>query len=193
MKSYRNKIIILSILFIIVSCRKTEEPDIKKKQNNISQEQKPVEQFNPKPLAKGYKSFRGKWFKINYPNNFSAEPSIQHKSGEGYESAFFESPDGYVEFYIFAPFHPVENHEIDFNPEKELVVKSESNKVSDYKEVLYYTYIAKDSSYVRSYEETIESDVFRTIIGLKYKNKEAYEYYKDSYLKYKNSLEQYAD
>lgn len=50
------------------------------------------------------KTFKGAWFEIKYPSSFTAKPSQKSAtSDKGYESAFFESQDHLVEFYVFLP------------------------------------------------------------------------------------------
>ena len=192
MKTFFYLIVTLSILFTS-SCRKTDNVDIEKqKRNDITQEQEPVEQFKPEPLSKKFKNFRGAYFSISYPENFKVRPSLTFEVKGGYRSAFFKSPDGYVEFYVFGTWHSNENNEIDLKPDIEFLQQSEIKRPNENTEVKYYTYMAKDSSYKRSYMDKMEYGE-RTILGIKYKNKDAYEYYKDSYLKFKKSLEEYAD
>jgi hypothetical protein len=51
-----------------------------------------------------YKLYKGAWFDIMYPAGFTVRPSIKSStSAEGYDSVFFASPDGKVEFYISSP------------------------------------------------------------------------------------------
>ena len=47
--------------------------------------------------------FGGAGFEVSYPNTFRAVGSQRSPEKNGYESVFFTSPDGVVEFYIFSP------------------------------------------------------------------------------------------
>lgn len=50
-------------------------------------------------------TYRGAWFEVKYPSDFTAQGSMGSGSAEDdqFDSAFFTSPDGEVEFYIFSP------------------------------------------------------------------------------------------
>lgn len=51
-----------------------------------------------------YSTYKGAWFDIEYPASFKVENSLKSStSSEGFDSAFFTSPDGKVQFYIFSP------------------------------------------------------------------------------------------
>jgi len=55
---------------------------------------------------------------------------------------------------------------------------------------------AKDGSYYRSFvsiKEQVTPAVVHQVFGIKYSNKESYEYYKKAYLNFKGSLVQYSD
>lgn len=140
------------------------------------------------------RTFTGAWFEVKYPSDFTAQGSMGGGSAEEnlFDSAFFTSPDGEVEFYIFSPMWGGEPTDIGLQPnEKETnrEVKNTANQT-----VTYWTISAKDGSYVRSYQETrneMENTVW--VVGIKYKNQKAYERYKKQYIAFKSSLQQFAD
>lgn len=140
------------------------------------------------------RTFTGAWFEVKYPSDFIAQGSMVSASGEEnqFDSAFFTSPDGEVEFYIFSPQWGGEPTDIALRSnEKEgnRQVKKTANQT-----VTHWTISAKDGSYVRSYQE-IRNEMENTVwvVGIKYKNQKAYERYKKQYIAFKSSLQQFAD
>lgn len=113
---------------------------------------------------------------------------------EGYDSAIFTSPDNTVEFYIFSPQWNGENPEIDLKPNETKGKPSVSHNKKTGKTVTMWTITAKDGSYSRSYRETSENEgTVRWVVGIKYKDKASYNKYKSQYIKFRDSIEQYAD
>ncbi|EIC19833.1 hypothetical protein [Thiorhodovibrio frisius] len=139
-------------------------------------------------------SYTGAWFKVWYPDSFRAVPSIPSRtSGDGVDSAFFRSPDGQVEFYIFSPQWNGEPSDIAIDPARE-TVRAKETKPSGDGQVTWITLDANDGSYARSYQDTVSNGgSVRWVVGIKYSSQAAYNRYKSSYLKFKRSLEQYAD
>jgi len=139
------------------------------------------------------KTFKGAWFDIKYPTTFTPRPSMKSAtSSDGYESAFFQSPDGLVEFYIFSP-------QWSGIPTDITLKSTENTSGTTYKTtgdvtVKWWTITAKNGSYTRTYQETTNSTANTNwVVGLKYKNQSAYNKYKKQYLAFKASLIQYAD
>ena len=140
------------------------------------------------------KNFRGAWFEIWIPPNFKVIPSLKSAtSSEGHESVFFRSQDNKVEFYIFSPQWNGEPTDIAVNPSIEKQVASESKPYGN-NIVTYYTIKAIDGSYTRSYQDTRAKDEStRWVVGIKYSDQNAYNTYKNEYLKFKKSLQQFGD
>lgn len=140
------------------------------------------------------KNFKGAWFEIWIPPNFKVTPSLKSAtSSEGCESAFFRSQDNKVEFYIFSPQWNGEPTDIAVNPSTEKQVASESKPYGN-NVVTYYTIKANDGSYTRAYQDTKAKDEStRWVIGIKYTDQNAYNTYKNDYLKFKKSLQQFGD
>jgi hypothetical protein len=139
--------------------------------------------------AKG-RIYRGAWFDVDVPEGFSVHPSLRSRSADGYDSAFFRSPDGEVEFYVFSPLHDGENDDIAFDSATE-VEEAPVRREDGITKVTWFTYKAKDGSYLRTYKETREGA--RWVIGLKYADTATYARYKAVYQRFKKSLRQYAD
>lgn len=139
------------------------------------------------------KTFRGTWFEIKHPSTFIPKVSLKSPSVEnGCESALFESQDKLVEFYVFSPQWMGNPTDIALKDTEK--ISSNKTKTSGNKTIKWWTIIAKDGSYTRSYEETKDNlSNTNSVVGIKYKNLAAYKKYKTEYLAFKSSLTQFAD
>ena len=145
------------------------------------------------------KTYKGAWFDVKIPSNFSIKPS--KKSSSGYESVFFESPDKLVEFYVFSPQSFGKTEDIYVKPAKELLVSKEikdnGKSPSLFPSIITnYSIKAIDGSYLRTFQETAEINgdtVVYLITGIKYKSEIEYNKYKQDYINFKKSLIRYAD
>jgi len=138
-------------------------------------------------------TFTGAWFKVTVPSDFTAKPSMRSSSGNGYESVFFDSPDGDVEFYVFSPQWGGEPNDISIDANTEKVISTLS-QTSNGLIKTWNVIQALDGSYYRSYQDTkAQGGNIHWIIGLKYKSKAAHEKYKQAYLSFKKSLIQLSD
>jgi hypothetical protein len=210
--SKRNLIIMASLLVIGVATvllqrhfearRGFEVASIINNSNNTNDANGPTQNVPNSPVSNNAPSnnnlytnghFTGAWFTVTVPADFTARPSMQSRSGSGYESAFFDSPEGDVEFYIFSPQwggDPTDNN-IDNNIEKITSTYHETSKglIKKWTEIQ-----ALDGSYFRAYQDTkVQNGTIHWIIGLKYKSKAAYAKYKPAYLSFKKSLKQFSD
>jgi hypothetical protein len=146
------------------------------------------------------KTYKGAWFQIEYPENFTAKPSLRSSSARGYDSAFFVSPDKSVEFYVFSPQWNGQPSDIQLNTKTEEMVSGKTDNVPDTsqklgtKSVRRYAIAAKDKSYLRSYVDTENKQLnYRFVIGLKYRNMDVYREFQDKYKNFVKSLKQFAD
>lgn len=143
--------------------------------------------------------YKGLWFDIEYPQNFSARPAVQT------DEAYFLSPDGTVEFFVFSPLWAgdPENY-LTIAPTEELVSEKteeikEAEKPGQYGDKIthWVTVKAKDGSYYRSFvsirEQINTGSEIHHVFGIKYKNDTAYQKYRDTYITFKESLRQYSD
>ena len=140
-----------------------------------------------------WQKYEGAWFEIKYPPGFRVRPSQASTSASGYDSAFFLSRDGTVEFYVFAPQWNGTARDIEVDPVTETLVSQQVTRSGD-KRIRRVTIKAQDGSYLRSYEDT--EDVVtntRRIFGIKYVNAAAYNRYRQAYVTFKASLIQFAD
>jgi hypothetical protein len=138
---------------------------------------------------KEWKVFNGASFKVEYPPEFAARPSLKNPTfPDFYTSAFFSSPDGAAEFYVYSFGGEGQATDIALDPKKEVVAsQSEKDVKKPTKKIRWVTIKAKDGSYTRSCEDTEFKDSGRQVFGIKYRDQKAYEKYKADYLRFKKS------
>lgn len=138
-------------------------------------------------------TYEGAWFEVKYPSGFKVKNSLPSETaGQGFDSAFFISPDGEVEFYIFSPQWSGEASDITLKQNEREV--SRQVQEGENSTVVFWTIVANNNSYTRTYQETYNHlENTNWVIGIKYKSQKAYDKYREKYLAFKNSLIQYAD
>lgn len=138
--------------------------------------------------------YKGAWFDIRYPQNFTATPSLKSATNsEGFESAFFTSPDGEASFYVFSPQWSGDATDIRIQPGEKIISKDSSYTPQKRARTINWTIEAGDKSYRRSYQEIKMDENINWIFGFKYKDEASYNKYKEQYLRFKNSIIQYGD
>lgn len=136
--------------------------------------------------------FQGAWFEVWYPDGWAAVPSLASESrSAGVDSVFLRSPDGEVEFYIFAPQWSGEPRDIALDPATEHLDSSEISESAS-KSIRWYTISAMNGAYTRSYQDT-KGESTRSVVGIKYRSDDAYRKHLSAYLQFKKSLRQFAD
>ncbi len=146
------------------------------------------------PLQGKWRVHKGAYFEIKYPSSFKARPSLASNSFEGsYDSAFFTAPDGSVEFYVFSPLWNGDPKDIQIDPVNEEYVSEDTERKGNVV-VRRVAIRAKDFSYRRSFEdsENTENNT-RKVFGIKYRDQNAYNRYRRSYLTFKSSLRKFYD
>lgn len=137
--------------------------------------------------------FQGAWFEIRYPADFTPLPSLPSRTAEGWDSAEFLSPDGRVSFYVYAPQWGGEPADIALDSQREALVSEKRTKQND-REIRWMTICARDGSYCRAYQDTTaRQGTVRTIVGIRYRDEEVRRRYLPAYLKFRHSLQQFAD
>lgn len=190
--------VLLSAFFLFQNCKKetavAEQTKVKTDSAKVSDTVGSgyVHWEDPEIIDAGkFIKFKGAWFDVEYPAAFSARGSSNSStSDENFDSAFFTSPDGSVEFYIFSPQWTGKADDIKrLNTEKltDSTHQSKGNLSVD-----RWTIAAKDGSYQRSYQQT-SGESGQKIFGIKYKNERARQKYTAEYDHFKKSLRQYAD
>lgn len=145
------------------------------------------------PQASEERVFLGAWFEISYPADFIPAPSLPSRTADGWDSAEFISPDGRVSFYVYAPQWGGEPTDIALDSRREALV-SEKRAKQNGREIRWLTICAQDGSYCRAYQDTTaRQGTVRTTLGIKYRDEEARRRYLPAYLKFRNSLQQFAD
>jgi hypothetical protein len=134
---------------------------------------------------------KGAYFDIKYPAGFRVRPSL--RGDENPDSAFFTAPDGSVEFYVFSPIWNGEPRDIEINEATEDYVSQDTQTKGAIK-IRRESSRARDGSHLRSFEDTENTNTNnRTVFGIKYRNQNAYNRYRKTYLTFKKSIRQYAD
>ncbi|MBW8360505.1 MAG: hypothetical protein K0M63_11985 [Weeksellaceae bacterium] len=184
----------VSAVVLMTHCTKTEKQNMETAQQDTVQ----VKEVNaraetPKDsLKKVYLRFSGAWFQIEYPGNFTVQPSLRSTtSKEGFDSATFTSPDGKVQFYIFSPQWSGEATDIALKASEKQT--DDTSATENGLLVKRWTIQAKDGSYFRSYESSKETGGVNKVFGIRYASADDLKRYRPEYLHFKNSLEQYAD
>jgi hypothetical protein len=146
--------------------------------------------------------FSGPHFDVNYPKEF--RPIVDSDlvvlqagrlvRGED-DAASFASPDGSVEFFVFAPWRSgnTEGYLAVANNEVLVATETKSKLINETETVLNYTTIkAQDGSYYRSYVEYVtrysDGIVNNHLFGIKYKDQASYKQYVSKYEEFKKSL-----
>jgi hypothetical protein len=138
-----------------------------------------------------WQTYKGAYFEVKYPAGFRARASL--RSDENPDSAFFTAPDGSVEFYVYSPIWNGEPTDIEINEAKEEYVSQNTQTNAGIK-IRRVTIRAKDRSYLRSFEDTENTNTNnRTVFGIKYRDQAAYNKYRQTYLTFKKSIRQFAD
>ena len=170
------------IFYILIFLVNTSVSQAENIDNNISK------------MDSQYMTYKGAWFTIDYPKSFKVNPSISYDD-TSYDSVFFSPVDNEVTFYICSPLWGSTCDDIQLDALLETkgevqTTKNTKNGLSN--TVHFYTITAKDGSYLRSYQESVQEST-RWIIGIKYKNENALKKYRMQYLHFKKSLLQFSD
>lgn len=154
------------------------------------------------PEAKSAKAQRytGSWFSIEVPVGFEASPALEAGDRVETEDARFTSPDGAVELYVYSPQWGGTTEYFSLGEGEVMADESVTQSGAGEKATTmeYTTVRAKDGSYTRSAvfiskgsEES--GSLTQHGFGIRYKDQASYDKYKEAYVEFKESLEQYAD
>lgn len=154
----RNRLVLLFSFIVVFSCKKTEHSDVKSKVDTIETATDSAANDHKASEEKAsltYSTYKGAWFNIEYPANFKVENSLKSSTNsEGFDSAFFTSPDGKIQFYVFSPQWSGKPEDIKIQENEKMVETKAENKNGIF--IDRWTVAAKDGSYFRSYEESSE-------------------------------------
>lgn len=209
-----KKTLYFAAALLISSCSQSEPKDLESKTDQIETKDTVAETEEPIRLQRDAQeaaidvevkvklaSFKGNWFKVEYPSDFAASPSGPKNKFNDYEfietdEARFTSPDGTVEFFVFSPLWSGD-------PKDYLIQKANEKTVSSSEDIAnsddpfavshhWVTYEDKDGKYTRAYHSLMTESTHH-VFGVKYTNRKMYERYKAAYLAFKKSLQQFAD
>lgn len=143
--------------------------------------------------------YNGSWFSIAYPEEFTPSPTTPVDHYDQYEfvetdEARFVSADGEVEFFVYSPQwggDPGDYLEVAEGEEVESD-KTEAEEVMPTNIHRWCTLKSKDGAYTRAFYSK-KTETTHLVFGIRYKSQEVYEQYKEAYIAFKKSLEQYAD
>ncbi len=202
MHSIRLVSAFLSLLLIGVGCSLRPAPETPAPEERTVRETTPAATSTPEappvrepemvavlPPLVDWPTWRGSWFDVKYPPGFAARAGAE-------DSAFFTSPDGKIEFYVYSPLWGGDAAgDVGLKSTTERLVE-EKTQVDGPKTTHWVTIAAKDGSYTRSWvdikDDNYGSPVNHTF-GITYKDAAAYAGWRDAYLAFKGSLVQYAD
>ncbi len=155
--------------------------------------------------------YRGFYFDIEYPENFTPSPTTPTTVSNGQtnvqtDEAYFTSPDETVEFFVYSPLwsgNPISYLEVS-NSEEVVDRRSETREnvptdlgADSSQTIEWVTIKAKNNSYHRSYMSITNSgqggSKTHHVFGIKYQDNASYEQHKEAYVAFKESLQQYAD
>lgn len=194
---------VVSLPPAVVDLQKQVPPESSKQKMSTSMEPISIVKENTEPelTTKGTRLYRGSYFDIEYPKEFSA--ASLSSEGPGYvekNEARFTSPDGSVEFFIFSPSWGGDpTNYLIIAPTEQIVDDTSSESGSGYnrKIIRWVTVESKDGSYYRSFvsikEQVGTGSDLHHVFGIKYINNDAYDRYRNAYISFKESLRQYAD
>lgn len=141
----------------------------------------------------GWRSYVAPWFSIQFPDSFQVSPSLRSKSDEGFDSVFFDAPDGCARFYVLSP--QWGRNASDVLPDDSIEIETARTETTvGERRVVSRIISARDGSYTRIVEENFEQDgVVYWATGFQYRTVEDRERLSEAYSHFKSSLEQYAD
>ncbi|NOQ73624.1 MAG: hypothetical protein GQ574_16580 [Crocinitomix sp.] len=200
-------ILLFTPLFLLISCNS----EVNNSLDNELEGQDKITTIVPEVMDsatleliewdQNYDVYQGNYFSIEYPSNFIAAPLEPTVTTESYtfidsDEATFTSPNGEVEFFVYSPLwggepqsylEQLDNEEI--TAEKET---TDLDEIGFERTIKWITYSDKDGQYSRSFVST-KTESTDLVFGIKSINDAAYEKYKEAYLRFKESLTQFAD
>jgi len=143
--------------------------------------------------TKPWPTYRGAWFRIGYPPNYTVQPSLKGAtSGDrGYDSVFFISPDKKVEFYVFSPQWSGEPTDVAVNSNTENLVSTRTVQQKGKKAPITITKIsAKQGAYKRLLID-IKNGSTHKVFGVKCPYSESFGRYIKHLNRFRKSLVQF--
>ena len=157
------------------------------------EQQEPPASERPKAPAAEAVVYEGAWFTTAAPAGFIARPSLASETADGYDSVFFDAPDGRVTFYVCSPQWGRQATDVALDPATERLL-AESQVELDAEEVERREIAALDGSYERLVETVFSPATgAQWTFGFRWADAAAREEHLEAYERFKASLEQFAD
>jgi len=142
-----------------------------------------------------WRTYQGPWFDIDFPAGFSVSGGTFDLDPRGRlysDSALFLSPGGgQVQFYVYSPQWSGKSEWAQPRADETL---GEVRKERRGSRVTTWTSVTGPGGYTRAWVETVDGLTNTNhVFGIRYPDQAAYNKYKARYLKFKESLVQYAD
>ena len=144
-------------------------------------------------IPAGWGSFHGNFFVIGVPPGFVARPRGNPGGGGKFDAVSLWNKTSSVEFYVFSPQWNGRAEIMEVAQGAEVLTSKESNRTGSVLEV-QLTITARDRSYVRFViSRTKENENTNTTWGIRVPNMKVYEQIRPTYVRWKQTLEQFAD
>jgi hypothetical protein len=140
-----------------------------------------------------WQKYKGAWFTIQYPPNFSVSPSLPAEQSGEYDSVFFVAPDNNISFYVLSPQWRRRAEDIVLQPSLEVAKEIDERLMDGFTEKSRLIQ-AIDGSYERLIESYTSLDqTVSWTFQLYYTDSKAKKSYEKQYQQFKASLDQYTD
>lgn len=141
----------------------------------------------------GWKSYRGNFFKIGVPPGYEAQPQGAPGGGGKYDELSLWNEKQQVQFSVYSPQWNGQAIFMEVADRAEVLKSREAKKIGNVEEV-QLEIAARDKSYIRFVvSRTKLNENTNTTFGVRVPNMKVYEQIKPTYVKWKGTLEQYAD
>lgn len=143
-------------------------------------------------------TYLGPWFDIDYPVSFRPLGYDHSPGATDYDEdgMRFESPDGEVEFYVYSPLWSGEPGWVKLAPGETLFDRNSTTEGSgiETKQMTWVTVVGPTDEYTRSWLQVRQPQLnVKYYLGIRYNSLTAYERWLDEYVRFRESLVQYAD
>ncbi|MBS0657696.1 MAG: hypothetical protein JSR82_05535 [Verrucomicrobia bacterium] len=144
-------------------------------------------------IPAGWGKFKGAFFEVGIPPGFKASGQMPNPGGAGHDAVSLWNATDRVEFYVYSPQWNGRSNYAGPIPGTEKVTSRESSRQGNVAEE-QLTITALDNSYVRFIvSRTKENENTNTTFGVRVPNMSVYQQIKPTYVRWKQTLQQFAD
>lgn len=141
----------------------------------------------------GWGTFKGAFFEIGVPPGFKASGQMPNPGGASFDAVSLWNATQKVEFYVYSPQWNGRSNYAGPIAGAEKVTSRETSKQGNVSEE-QLTITALDNSYVRFIvSRTKENENTNTTFGVRVPNMSVYQQIKPTYVRWKQTLQQFAD